>query len=384
MNPVADFSTYDSLCNANNKGSRRRGILSEVAYADIAADDETVLLDVGIQSVPLLIGIEHGLSMGYDPLKCRRLADGLAGDARIVAFPVHTLCGTERHAVGALLARFAPISLYFNDHGGDESDALRGVVDEFSLTHEEVALADPRAGAEGEQAALLLFSCSAEQRLKPEARKAHCLRDIQDYYDSQIGPSETSDGKAVTRLLMGDALTEQQAQEMWDIYDEKFDFLGEYHPISMQDTREEFFGLLRSPHTMIAATYTVGECGSAELVCFTYFIDDTGLLSWLNCTYIEETFRSLGDSAEAINVFTPGLVSIGVGRSYAALSIGLFARAGDEAGADVNIIFENTNLSKRYVPRIVNGALDSHSASMKIGSSKVEDEVKYRLWSIRP
>jgi hypothetical protein len=356
-------------------------VLLDADYREIADASGTVFLDTDGIRIPVLIDVEDGLALGYDPAKCRRLVGESAASARILTFPVHELGSSERRQFGTLLAEAEPTALYFSDHHGDESGALSALLEEAGLSHDEIPLEDPRARAGDEQAALLLFSCGARQRVQPE-RAPRSLQEVHDHYRSRVGASATADGAAVTVLLMGDTLTDGQADEMWRIYDAKFDFLGESHPISMQDSKEGFFEMLRSGHTMIAATYRVAD-GVDELVCFTYFIDDMRLLFWLDSAYLEREFRSLGGQSDTMNVFTPGLVSTGVDRSYAPLSIGLFARACDEAGTNMNVVYENTNLSKRYVPRIVDGAMKRRSEGVEIASSRVVDEVIYRLWSIR-
>ena len=103
-------------------------------------------------------------------------------------------------------------------------------------------------------------------------------------------------------------------------------------------------------------------------------------LYWLNKDFINNNSGNYPDYVT--DIFTPGLVSNGTGRSYAPLSIGFFARVADEAGLSANVTYENTNLSKRYVPRIVDRSMGSACRYTTITPSKLIDVETYRLWAI--
>ena len=378
---IVDFNIYKTVCNYSNDGSRRRGILSEESYGEIIDDDTTGYINIGGCLVPALIDISHGWAMGYDVDKCRELASDLSSNIKVLALPIHEFDDDARQQFTDLLVSSNGCALYFSDHNGDESKALSEILDKTEMGHAEKPLIDSRAAKGDEQAAMYLYSCYAEQNPDRGERQRLSLSDVQDYYDKNVEPSYTSDGGAVTTLNMGNRLTSHETEEMWRIYDDMFDFLGgENHPISMQDSKEDFIGMLCSENTMISATYKVGENGINALTCFTFFIDDMDILYWLNKDFIKQNNDNNNDFVT--DIFTPGLVSTGTDRNYAPLSIGLFARVADEAGLSANMTFENTNLSKRYIPRFVDHSMSSecrHTLSMP---SKLIDGVTYNLWSI--
>lgn len=382
-NPIVDYGNYEAVCNIHNDGSRRRGILSEEAYSEIIEDPNTSFINSSSYRVPVLMGVEHGLAMGYDTARCKEYAKELSSDVKILTLPIHELTDDEKNQLADILsASTNKYALYFSDHDGDESVALGELLDRIDIKHAEKPLVDTRAAKGDEQAALILYSCRAEQTEDRGERKKISLSDVKDYYEKNIGPFNTPDGKTVTYLEIGDRITDQQAEEMWQIYNNKFDFLGEGHPISMQDSKEDFFGLLRRKSTLLAATYVKEENVDEKLICFTYFNDDVNSLYWLNQDFLSKEFTSNDNSDYATNMFTPGIVSAGVGRSYAALPIKVFAKVADEAGISANVLYENTNLSKKYIPRIVDGAMSSACKYTKVRPSKKVDEVSYRLWAI--
>ena len=378
---IVDFNIYKTVCNYSNDGSRRRGILSEESYGEIIDDDTTGYINIGGCLVPALIDISHGWAMGYDVDKCRELASDLSSNVKVLALPIHEFDDDARQQFTDLLVSSNGCALYFSDHNGDESKALSEILDKTEMGHAEKPLIDSRAAKGDEQAALYLYSCYAEQNPDRGERQRLSLSDVQDYYDKHVGPSFTPDGGAVTTLNMGNRLNNQETEEMWRIFDDMFKFLGgENHPISMQDSKEDFINMLRSDNTMISATYKVGENGANELICFTYLIDNIENLYWLNQDFFKKNSDKNPDYVT--DIYTPGLVSKGGDRMYAPLAIGFFTRVSDKSGQSVNMTFENTNLSKRYVPRFVDQSMSRECKHMTFEPSKLIDEETYRLWSI--
>lgn len=381
--PIIGFNNYAEVCNCQNDGSRLRGILSSELYETIIEDPNTSFIKSSDHRIPALMDVSYGPAMGYDTAKCKEYAKDLSANIRILTLPIHELNDGEKNQVADIIVSGDNFALFFNDHNNDESNALREILDKIGVNHIEKPLIDSRAAKGDEQAAVLLFSCLVEQNSNRGERKKLRLGDVRDYYEKNIGPYITPDGGSLTTLEMGDKISDEKAEEMWELFDNRFNFLGENHPLSMQDSKEDFLKSLRSNSTMIAATYTKNEGGELDkLTCFTYFIDDMGNLYWLNQKYLNEKFSTQKNHQHITDIYTPGLVSSGIGRSYSALSIGLYARAGDEAGLSTNVLFENTNLSKKYIPRIVDSAIKSSCKYCDLTPSEAVDKVTYRLWSI--
>jgi hypothetical protein len=379
---IIDFKSYETVCNYSNEGSRRRGILSEELYGEIIDDKSTGFIKIGGCLAPALIDISHGMAMGYDVDKCKELASDLSTDIKILSLPIDEFDENEKRQFEDLLMSSNGCALYFSDHNGDESKALGEILGKTGIGHAEKPLIDSRAAKGDEQAAMYLYSCYAEQNPDRGERQRLRLSDVQEYYDKYVGPSYTPDGDAVTTLNMGDRLSSQQAEEMWCIFDDMFNFLGgENHPISMQDSKEDFMDMLCSDRTMISATYKVGEDGTNELTCFTYLIDKIDDLYWLNQDFFKK--NSDNNPSYVTDIYTPGLVSKGGDRMYAPLAIGFFTRVADESGLSVNMTFENTNLSKRYVPRIVDHSMNRECKHMTYKPSQPIDKETYRLWTIK-
>jgi hypothetical protein len=383
---IVSFDNYTDICNRNNDGSRRLGILSEYSYQEIIEDPNTRYINFDGFQVPALINIGHGSAMGYDVKKCTEYAKNLSDDVFFLAVPVHELNNDEKNQLASLLLN-KKCALYFSDHNNDESNVLAEVMTHFDIKYTEKQLIDSRAAEGDEQASLCLYSCFAEQTEDRGERKKLRLRDVvkryKEYSEEQRKKISKSDRGVETILVMGDEISPEQFDEIWDLYNNRFDYLGEGHPISMQDSKEDFLRLLTSENTLFAASYDSEENKQQKLVCFTYFIDNMDELYWLNGDYLEKQFtNSSGGEKYITNIFTPGLVSSGRGNNFALLPIGLFAKVADEAGLSTCVLYENTNLSKKYVPSIVDNTMSDSCIYTTLKPSEMIDEVMYRLWSI--
>lgn len=382
--PVVDYNNYDIICNYKNDGSRRRGILSEELYGEIINDPGTIFINSGENRIPVFIGIDQGIAMGYDSNRCKEYAKDISSEIRAMALPFHELNEDEKKQTISSLLAGGGGAVYFSDHNGDESSAFAEALDKINAEHIEIPLIDERAAKGDEQAGLYLYMLSAEQNESRGERKKIGLAEAWEYYNQNIGPSYSHDGKVVTELFIGNKVDDLQAEEMWDLYNDRFEFLGDGHPISMQDSKEGFFELLRSDSTLISATFLKDEQGQNKLTCFSYFIDDINSLYWLNQNYLKEKFTVSEDSTSYMTeIFTPGIVSSGEGSSYSSLPLSLFTKACDEAGMSVSMLYENTNLSKKYIPRIVDRMVGRACKFTTLKPSKMIDQVTYRLWNVK-
>jgi len=193
--PAVDFNSYAEICNYNNDSSRRRGILSPEMYADIIQDDSTGFIESDGVQIPALIDIKHGLAMGYDADKCKKYAEEISDNVKILSVPFHELDESEKEQVTKLLQENGKCAIYFCDHENDESMALGEYLKKHDIEFSEKPLIDTRAAAGDEQAALSLYSCFVENTNEYSGDKPVDLRDIKDYFDKNIGPVISDSGK---------------------------------------------------------------------------------------------------------------------------------------------------------------------------------------------
>ena len=370
--PVVGFDDYVEICNLDNDSSRRRGILSSEMYEEIAKDPSTGFIELAGKKVPVFMDVKYGLGMGYDPEKCREYAKDLSENVKILSLPFHELSDEEKKQAGELL-KSSDCALYFSDHNDDESVAIKETLEKNGVNYKEKPLLDGRTLSGDEQAALSLYECNTRQKNPENAKNITKLVDVYDFYAKELGPQTATDGGFSIDLRCGNDLDEQQIDELWGLLTDKFTILTDIHPISMEDTKDDFISLIKSDNVIVSSAYKqIGD--EKKLSCFTYFVDDINRLYWLNNDFI-----SKGTDKNNLVLYTPGIVSSAEGQSFSSHVIGLFSKACMGAGANVDILYENTNLSKKYIPRIVDRSISRSYDGMDYINSREIDRIKYQL-----
>ncbi|MEO3875037.1 hypothetical protein ABGB18_40140 [Nonomuraea sp. B12E4] len=138
------------------------------------------------------------------------------------------------------------------------------------------------------------------------------------------------------------------AERLWELYGERFDWLGRHHPISMEESQATFNSALLHSDTQTLATFERGRP-----VCIGLFM--TGLAA---CDWLSPEFRAnLEEQAAADNenlIYFYGLASsTKAGAAHAEEVMATFARTLWRTGKPCRLIFEATNLSSRYIPHLV-------------------------------
>jgi hypothetical protein len=372
---ILSFEDYFSICNYNNDSSRLRGVLFGEVYNKVIKDQSTIFIELSGKKVPVFIDIKYGLGTGYVPEKCQEYAKDLSENIKILALPIHELGDEEKNQVGEIL-KSSDFAFYFADHNEDESSNIKEILDKISVNYIEKPLIDSRTLPGDEQAALSLYECNTRQKNPENSKNITKLTEAYDFYINELEPHVSADGSFSVDLRRGNNLDEKQIDELWGLLTDRFAILTDIHPISMEDTKDDFISLIKSDSVIISSAYKqIGD--EKKLSCFTYFVDDISRLYWLNNDFI---FKKTNKNN--LVLFTPGIVSSAEGQSLSSHVISLFSKACMGVGANVDILYENTNLSKKYIPRIVDRAISRSYDGMDYINSKEIDRIKYRLFKV--
>lgn len=364
------FEAYEVLCNQNNKSSRKSGILAAEIYDAAMNDPSTITSDFEGVRVPVLVDIKYGLGLGYDEDRAVGYAENDA-PVNVLSVPVGDLDEADRQRVIDAIAGAGPRSIFYADNEQRDSTALTAGLAERHVNAEEVPLPNYRCRPENRQASLSLYVCDVVTKEVEPGRRS--LASVQEHFDTTALP-HIDDKANATLLKNGTSFTPEELEDLWRLYEDKFEFLGENHPISMEDTREDFLALISDESVMVSIRYM-----DNKPVCFTYFTENPENLYWLNQSYLKE----LGDDRPDLTpLFFPGIVSSRAAGNHAAEVISLFTHEASAVGLSGRIIFENTNLSEMYVPRIVQGAI-SQEPNCQVDTPQKVDQTVYRLLSLQ-
>jgi hypothetical protein len=145
---------------------------------------------------------------------------------------------------------------------------------------------------------------------------------------------------------------------LWEIYLGQFTQLVQSHPARQMQTKDEFTKMVSDTDTLTVAHYTEGD-----IVSFGMFVGNIESCDWLNTDFYKERY---GDNNA---LYFPGIATDveKQGHKYALELIDLIAQIISKSGKNRHIVFQCTNISADYIPKIVEyGARESGIADINI------------------
>lgn len=359
---VVAFETYAERCN-EGAHSRREGILSTDGYEEVLRDSRSLVAKSGM----LLLGhIDHGFQVGYDVDRVKQLANAAARpDSQFfLATPFRVLSADEREELRQFIAsQTQGIALFYSEHSDEDTGGqLASTFNDGGLVVKDIPLFDDRTDIE--RASLSMFSCNVDNVNPPDAPVP--LRAVRDHFFTH-----KENAREGYEIMMGDELTEEQFGQFWQLFQDRFRFLGENHPISMEDTAEDIQCLLQHPDTLICVKYD----DTKNPICFTFMIQDFDRLYWLNRSMLDEYHSTSLQNRTPL--YFPGIVAAGEGGGYAAKLIDFFSEHTSAVRLSAEVYFENTNLSETYLPKIVYDILNQSPAYNVNFPQKLDQENYY-------
>lgn len=368
---VIPFEAYEELCNPMSHTARKNGFFVKDIYDEAVADASTVITSVNGRKAPVLVDMQYGLGLGYDQERARQYADNQP-NVSILALPIGDLNDKAQEAILDAVAQAGTRSIYFSDNGFDGDVLIKGLA-ERGVDFSEHPLLDKRAKSEFEQSSLSFYELDVLHK-NHEKESKRSLADVSRHFAEVTLPAIEDPNNDVI-LRSGDSFTDKELDELWELYLNRFQFLGENHPMSMEDSKEDFLALFNNPSMLASLKYTDGRVD-----CFTYFTEDISKLYWINKLFLDRVKASAGPSETVI--FFPGIVaSPTAGGMNAHDVISRFASEAVAIGTSAKVLFENTNLSEQYVPTIVYRALSGMDGVSVTRPTKI-DETKYRLLEV--
>jgi hypothetical protein len=309
---MAGFSSYRQLCDGLNRAFLRLGLRDEELYEAAIHDPRTVSARDGDQLIPLLCPIEY--ASGYDGRRIRELTS--RDDVFLLSVPPSLLPGVMNG----------------------------GMPPEFSVLVES----DGRDTAEHREKLTKIFPRSAVRDFEdPRAQNSTAAMLA---YTATVHPREGvhAEGVADTVILSADRLRGdlRLADEIWALYGGRFDWLGECHPVAMEDSREVFLRALFHDDTRTIVKFEQGRPA-----CVGLFMEGLGQCYWLAPGFRE---RLESQAAAGKQLYFYGIASRAQGgEGHARDVMAMLERMIWQDGKVCHLTFETTNLSSLYIPRIV-------------------------------
>jgi len=166
---------------------------------------------------------------------------------------------------------------------------------------------------------------------------------------------------------------EKRFDQMWDIYESRFQTLVDDHPILGMIPKDELLATFRSDGCVVSAYFDEDD----DIKAVGYLVNDISLCPWLNEKHIQSA------RGEAAWVYLPGIAAAIDSPPLAGVAI--MKQLTKETIAKYNektlLTFECTNTSKKYIPKLVE--LSMQSTGMGEIESRHEIKHLYKVVKLR-
>lgn len=380
---LASIETYEQ----HSVGVRRAGILSPERTYDALLDPRTIKFESSERDgdVALFVPLEYGDGLGYDVSRCEKTIIPNKDTSTFIYLSTGNMLMTATDNgyanIISQLKSHDELYVFFSQsnmiqEGATAEEELKRLMSDSEYLIEEIPLVDDDFKMASERTTTASISLYALNLPKnPEGRAICSPVDFFNEYHKGIEEGAFDyDVVSGVVLAWGNHIHPDLLDKMWAIYTNRFQWLGQNHPISMEDTREDFENIFCSENTILSISFK-----DSEPVCFSGFVHDLDCLYWLDSNFLKEC--SMGDGQDRANFFFPGIVASGQGSNHSQKVIGLLSEVAKRTGGAYRVFFENTNRSKQYIPRIVRSAIVN--TGIDIDMPERLDETDYRLLHIR-
>ncbi|MBP9813148.1 hypothetical protein KBC51_01770 [Candidatus Saccharibacteria bacterium] len=223
-------------------------------------------------------------------------------------------------------------------------EKLKSLLDRVEVEYELTNFIDSRNSS---PAGTTHFAGYGVQLFKPELQ----YPSIQDSYNAlkELNPETYNDFDGMT-LVKGDKLNEKDIEALWQMYDVQFTNLISENPSMQKQTKEDFTKTLLNPATVAGIKYKDGQP-----ICLAYFVSDLSNIYWLRSEYYKEQFPGK-------NIwYFPGIVTDErhSGGAHSLKVVKMLTDLAHMTGINTIITFQTTNVSKDYIPKIVEQVINS-------------------------
>jgi hypothetical protein len=136
--------------------------------------------------------------------------------------------------------------------------------------------------------------------------------------------------------------------ELWAFYQNRFEWLGEKHPVSMEDSRDFFLDILLHEDTRTVVRYD----DQGNPLCLGFFISGFDECQWMSESFRDEKTKEAKVRDEDLLYFYSVASKIENAHLSKDVMQLIIATAG-QMGGDYRLIFESTNMSSQIIPRLV-------------------------------
>lgn len=347
---AADYETYRKVVDTFSPAFRKVGIVDEAGYERAMRDPRTVRMSIGTMDLPLLAPLEH--ASGYDVERTQRLTG--QDNVYIMATPLSVLAAPDTN-VYADKSEFQPEAsaiLVETAHSetADVQEVLPDILNETG-PYETAQFLDKRIRNPEQQPAMMAMY---ETRFEAVDEAGEFIPATGKNFFEAFDELEAEGHPATThtKLLHVDQLrdNEKLVDQLWDLCSDRFDWLGDEHPVSMEDTKNFFIQMVLNDKTHTLVRYN----DDSEPRGLGVFMPDLDECPWIKPEFREMLTATTKNAGEGMGYF----FGIATKNAEDAVRYGkdimqMLALITHRRGGAHRLFFESSNMSSRYIPRLI-------------------------------
>jgi hypothetical protein len=361
--PVMLYGEYRDLCDlAQPNIYRKTGISSPEGYESALNDENTTYIEMNGCRIPLFVPLED--AGGYNLDTSQKLTDSQRVFA--LTLPLDLLYDAEVD-LNKHLEELGDGAAVIVQTDSDETQAIRERMLEKITTESAWKVGDflDVRCPEGEQIARIsMYASHLEAHDKNNELIPYRNISLKEAFDEEVAETGIED----TMLLEASDIQRDETlfDQLWDLHDLKFDWLGEYHPVSMQENKEIFRELLNDERTKSVVRFDMDEKGNRVPMCHGIILEGMSIVEWVSDRFRDKTKLDAQASGEYVQFFY-GVASQsepGKALHYSADVMKLYSRISRRRGGKMVLLFESTTMSSLYIPGLVGKYVSEESDGM--------------------
>lgn len=169
-----------------------------------------------------------------------------------------------------------------------------------------------------------------------------------------------------------EVITGEDAERFWQIYENPFKELSKSNPIEQGFSHDDFIEILADPEVVKIVNRVDGKISTIML-----FVTDFEKCPWFNAEYYRVKYPEYFNTNNVL--MFPGIVSDENmrGEAYSVEVMNLGLQIAQRRGTNLLLTFECAETSTEYIPKIVDGAINSSDIAKVSGLEEPVSTIKF-------
>lgn len=370
--PIISYSEYREICdNMQPDIYRKTGIASGEEYEAARENPDTVFVEMGGQKLPLFVTLEN--AGGYNLENSKRLAG--RENMFALALPPE-LIDAENVDIEAYLQELGDDAAVIVQTASGSTQEIKTNLSEKidRMGWKTGDFLDPRCPKGRQAARISMYATRLDALDENGVLIPYKGRSLEALFVDDVSETAEEDTELITAEVLRN--NEELFEQLWELHNDKFDWLGEYHPVSMQETKGFFREVVTNDRTTSYVRFDY-EDGKRVPVCHGCFMEGLEEAEWLTDNF-RDTIEDTENDQEKIQYFY-GIVSKSTTSAHYAKDVmQLHSRLSKRNGGSTKMLFESTNKSSLYIPRMIQAYLGEEHSGTK--ATEVETISRLDYW----